>query len=63
VGRSVTTGLDSCVVWNGVHHKTSRSGGSSNFGYPDKTYLQRVTQELAAKGIVDDEDEVEVCDV
>ncbi len=20
VGRSVTTGLDNCVVWNGIHH-------------------------------------------
>lgn len=52
VGRSVTTGLDNQVVWNGIHHKTSISGGSSNFGYPDPTYLTRVKEELACKGIV-----------
>jgi deltex-like protein len=42
VGRSVTTGLDNQVIWNGIHHKTSLSGGSSNFGYPDPTYFTRV---------------------
>ena len=42
VGRSVTTGLDNQVVWNGIHHKTSLSGGSANFGYPDPTYFTRV---------------------
>lgn len=51
VGTSVTTGQSNCVVWNGVHHKTNTSGGSSYFGYPDPTYFQRVKQELAAKGI------------
>lgn len=25
VGRSVTTGQDNCVVWNGIHHKVSLS--------------------------------------
>ena len=51
VGRSVTTGLDNQIVWNGIHHKTSLSGGSSHFGYPDSTYFLRVKSELAAKGI------------
>ena len=51
VGRSVTTGRDNQIVWNGVHHKTSLSGGSSHFGYPDPTYFDRVKLELAAKGI------------
>ncbi len=51
VGRSVTTGLDNQVVWNGIHHKTAVNGGSSSFGYPDDTYLKRVKLELAAKGI------------
>ena len=27
------------------------TGGSSNYGYPDKTYLTRVKEELAAKGV------------
>ncbi len=42
VGRSVTTGLDNQTVWNGIHHKTSTSGGVASFGYPDPTYLTRV---------------------
>lgn len=42
VGRSVTTGRDNQVVWNGIHHKTNLSGGSAYFGYPDETYFKRV---------------------
>jgi deltex len=52
IGRSVTTGLDNQVVWNGIHHKTSVTGGASHFGFPDPTYLTRVKEELAFKGIV-----------
>lgn len=52
IGTSVTTGAENSVIWNGIHHKTSTSGGTSNFGYPDATYLERVTDELAAKGVV-----------
>lgn len=48
----MTTGQDNVIVWNGIHHKTSTHGGSANFGYPDPTYLLRVTEELAAKGVV-----------
>jgi len=50
IGTSITSGRSNTVVWNGIHHKTSLSGGS--FGYPDPTYLQRVTSELAEKGVV-----------
>lgn len=50
VGRSITTGRDNCVVWNGVHHKTNTSGGATNFGYPDPSYFTRVKCELLAKG-------------
>ncbi|CAI2371335.1 unnamed protein product [Moneuplotes crassus] len=52
VGDSVTTGRKNVVVWNSVHHKTSLSGGSSSFGYPDSTYFNRVKLELADKGVV-----------
>ena len=52
VGRSVTTGHDNRVVWNGIHHKTNLSGGSAYFGYPDDTYFDRVKLEMAAKGVV-----------
>jgi len=51
VGTSVTTGRTDTVVWNGVHHKTNLSGGSSHFGYPDATYFARVKEELAARGV------------
>ena len=44
VGRSVTTGRDNQIVWNGIHHKTGTSGGAANFGYPDPTYLKRVKE-------------------
>jgi len=53
IGTSVTTGRANCVVWNGIHHKTNIHGGPSRFGYPDETYLNRVTNELAQMGIHD----------
>ncbi len=52
VGHSVVRDRDNCIVWNGIHHKTNTSGGSSNYGYPDTTYLNRVRIELADKGVV-----------
>jgi hypothetical protein len=27
VGRSLTTGIDDCVIWNGIHMKTTTHGG------------------------------------
>ena len=51
VGTSVTTGRKNTVVWNGIHHKTSLYGGPTRFGYPDKSYFNRVKEELAAKGV------------
>jgi len=47
VGTSVTTGRSDNVVWAGIHHKTQTYGGSSNYGYPDETYFDRVKKELA----------------
>ena len=52
VGKSNTTGQEDCVTWNDIHHKTSISGGPQHFGYPDSNYLDRVKDELKAKGIV-----------
>jgi len=54
VGRSMTTGADNCVIWNGIHHKTSSTGGPTAHGYPDPTYLSRVQEELAAFGITEE---------
>ena len=54
VGQSARTSRDDYVMWNCIHHKTSISGGPQSFGYPDPTYIKRVTDELAAVGIVDE---------
>ncbi|NXS31107.1 DTX3L ligase, partial [Pomatostomus ruficeps] len=51
VGQSRTTGEQSVITWNDIHHKTSITGGPTKFGYPDPSYLQRVRSELKAKGI------------
>ncbi|XP_062568269.1 uncharacterized protein LOC134230454 [Saccostrea cucullata] len=53
IGYSRTTGKDNVVTWNDIHHKTKRDTGAQRFGYPDPTYLQRVQEELAAKGVTD----------
>ncbi|XP_074523440.1 E3 ubiquitin-protein ligase DTX3L [Halichoeres trimaculatus] len=51
VGTSRTTGAENQVTWNDIHHKTSMTGGTTGFGYPDPHYLSRVKEELKAKGI------------
>ncbi|GBG27918.1 E3 ubiquitin-protein ligase DTX3L [Hondaea fermentalgiana] len=51
VGTSLTTNRGNSVIWNGIHHKTSRCGGPTSFGYPDPTYLNRLELELASKGV------------
>lgn len=50
VGTSLTTGLHNQTVWNDIHHKTT-TVPYSTYGYPDETYLARVTADLKAKGI------------
>ena len=55
VGTSVTTGQKNTVVWNGIHHKTSLTGGTNYYGYPDPTYFNRVKEELASKGVIADD--------
>jgi len=49
VGRSLTTGNNNVITWNDIHHKTSVNGGA--YGYPDPTYLQRVTLDMNSMGI------------
>ncbi|XP_062399199.1 E3 ubiquitin-protein ligase DTX3L [Sardina pilchardus] len=51
IGRSSTSGRNNVVTWNDIHHKTSRTGGPSSYGYPDPEYLSRVQEELKVKGI------------
>ena len=55
VGRSVTRELDNQIIWNGIHLKTSRYGGLENWGWPDKTYFDRVRDEFKQKGITVDD--------
>ncbi|XP_078471286.1 E3 ubiquitin-protein ligase DTX3L-like [Lampetra planeri] len=50
IGTSSTTGLQDCVTWNDIHHKTTKHGGPDSYGYPDRDYLKRVQEELKAKG-------------
>jgi deltex-like protein len=52
IGQSRTNGQDNVITWNDIHHKTNIDGGVFHYGYPDPTYLKRVVQELAARGIV-----------
>ncbi len=59
VGMSQTTGAKNTVVWQGIHHKTSPSGGTSCFGYPDPSYFSRVKDELAARGLTPDQIKLE----
>ncbi|XP_008316382.1 putative E3 ubiquitin-protein ligase DTX3 [Cynoglossus semilaevis] len=54
IGTSMTTGMQNVITWNDIHHKTSIWGGPCCFGYPDPTYLVRVTEELREKGITAD---------
>ena len=49
VGRSLTSGQNNVITWNDIHHKTSVNGGA--YGYPDPTYLQRVTLDMNSMGI------------
>ncbi|XP_015242412.1 PREDICTED: probable E3 ubiquitin-protein ligase DTX3 [Cyprinodon variegatus] len=51
IGRSSTSGRNNMVTWNDIHHKTSMDGGPTCYGYPDPDYLNRVREELKAKGI------------
>ncbi|XP_061194319.1 uncharacterized protein LOC133202495 [Saccostrea echinata] len=53
IGSSITTGRDNVIIWNGIQHKTHRNTGAQAFGYPDSSYLKRVQQDLAEKGVTE----------
>ncbi|KAG0719506.1 putative E3 ubiquitin-protein ligase DTX2 [Chionoecetes opilio] len=52
VGPSVTTGLDNCVTWNEIHHKTEWTN-TAGHGYPDPGYLDNALKELALHGVTE----------
>ncbi|XP_076857020.1 uncharacterized protein LOC143510968 [Brachyhypopomus gauderio] len=39
------------VVWGSIPHKTNIDGGTSKNGYPDSTYIRRLTQTLQTAGL------------
>ncbi|XP_062389028.1 uncharacterized protein si:busm1-163l24.3 [Sardina pilchardus] len=41
------------VVWHNIPHKTKMEGGKSGNGYPDSSYLSRLSEALKAHGIED----------
>ena len=49
VGTSLTTGEKNVIVWAGIHHKTSLTGGVH--GYPDPKYFENLFTELKDRGI------------
>jgi len=55
VGYSITRRRDNVVIWNEIHAKTSMHGGATNWGYPDESYLDRVIDELRAKGVKEED--------
>ena len=50
VQNSISTGQKNVVVWNDIHHKTSKVPNDT-YGYPDEGYLERVKEELENWGI------------
>eukprot|EP01084_Bolivina_argentea_P061967 113284_1 len=55
VGRSVTLSLDNRIIWTSIHFKTAKHGGSTEHGWPDKTYFARVKDEFKFVGITEDD--------
>lgn len=55
IGRSVTTGREDVVTWNGVEHRTERS----QFVSQQETahFLERVVRQLNMRGVSDGQDE------
>lgn len=49
ISDSLSTNLKNRPTWGIIHHKTSRRGGSSKHGWPDKKYYERCLSECANK--------------
>ncbi|XP_054614702.1 uncharacterized protein si:busm1-163l24.3 [Dunckerocampus dactyliophorus] len=45
------------VIWDAIPHKTSLQGGRSGNGYPDSSYLKRLSDVLTSLGIEEQADE------
>lgn len=55
IERSVTTGREDVVTWNGIEHRTERS----QFASQQETahFLERVVRQLNMRGVSDGQDE------
>lgn len=53
VGTSLTTSQPDVVTWASIHHKTSLTGGTQRYGFPDESYFDRCNEELDALGVPD----------
>lgn len=51
VGNSLSTKMSDVVIWNGILHKSRRTGGPLQYGYPDPLYLNHVFAQLLEIGI------------
>ncbi len=49
IGKSLTTGIDNAIVWAGIGHKTSTTGGA--YGFPDPKFYETIQQEFALRKI------------
>lgn len=52
IGTSATTGENSTVTWNEIHHKTEFSSNITGHGYPDPSYFDNVLLELSLQGVL-----------
>ena len=46
-------GMEDCIVWGSVHHKTSLSGGEH--GFPDPAHLITMKEDLAALKVTEND--------
>lgn len=51
IGTSTTTGRPNSVIWSSIHHKSSRTGGLLNYGFPDDSYFRNCNKELDFLGV------------
>ncbi|GKY93858.1 E3 ubiquitin-protein ligase dtx3l [Mayamaea pseudoterrestris] len=51
VGTSVTQGTPNVVTWTSIHHKTSPTGGTASYGFPDDGYFFNCNEELDNLGV------------
>jgi deltex len=51
VGASLSSGLDNCVTWTSIPHKTMLTGGAASHGFPDPMFFDDCDKELDAVNV------------